>query len=166
MKLIFLILAIFISQFNQLRGIDTIEFEKIKINGHLILGQDVEFLIGVLGKSDSVEKSFDPIVDEFPLFNYYFNESSFLVVEGTVQGFTLKGRGFDLNEIKVGDDLSILKDKYPNSFKKKYSPTNYEGYLVVIVNITNDNVKTDSYIRFWCDIQTNKITMIEFWEEL
>lgn len=166
MKLIFLILTTISGCFNQNTQIDVIDLEGIKINGHLMLGRDEDFLIKALGESDSVSRSFDPIVDESPFYTYYFNKSSFDVVEGRVVGFSLRDRYFDLNGVKVGEDYTVLKNKYPNSFQKKYTPTDYQNHFIVMVNIANGGGRTDSYIRFWWDKKTNKISMIDFWEDL
>jgi hypothetical protein len=165
MKLIVLSLISISCIFLNSVQIDYISIDEVLIDGHQIMGENERYLREAFGEPDSVIIEFDWLVDEEPLFNYFYFSNKFKIKLDKVIGFELNDFQFNLNNYKVGDIANILKKEFDKSYIASYSPSGFEDLRILKVGVESDGVKTDSYIRFWVGY-THEIVRMDFWEEL
>ena len=117
-----------------------IDYNNVTINNIPVLHLDTVSLIQHFGEPLSVSPHFNEL-ENIHGYNYNYNEVQFTIENGWVMSFVVTGKQYSITpyNIKVGDNINVLKSYFPLSFKNMKSDA--DGYYMGI------NIKdTDRYL--------------------
>lgn len=126
MKKTFLITILTLLTFN-CKAQDIIESNKLTINGVNLVGQNKSILIASFGNPTEIKKDFSEM-DNTDMYIYKYNGINLTIIENKVSTFRITNSNykFTKHNIKVGDNISVLKSVFPISYSKK----NNKGLLL------------------------------------
>ncbi len=131
---------------------DSIKLEAISVSS-VKLRSNVSNLLSKLGKPDTIVRQKNDF-DDSEFFDYVYGKSNFYVSQGLISGFDIYDTNyiFDYKSIRIGDEESILKDLFPNSYSRKFTNGNENIIKVKIVGLSDDyilfKVKEDHIIGY------------------
>lgn len=123
-KIIFILLALI--SFS-IKSQDIIEHSKLTVNGVNILGQHKSILTSKFGKPSKITEDYSDIEDK-SMYIYKYSGFEIYVIDDVVESFEIIGNNyqFTFGSIKIGDDISKVKNKFPNSYKERK-----KDYLII-----------------------------------
>ncbi len=131
---------------------DSVKLEAISVS-NVKLRSNVSNLLSKLGKPDTIVRQKNDF-DDSEFFDYVYGKSNFSVSQGLISGFDIYDTNyvFDYKSIRIGDEESILKDLFPNSYSRKFTNGNENIIKVKIVGLSDDyilfKVKEDHIIGY------------------
>ncbi len=135
-----------------------IDYNNVTINNIPVLQLDTVSLIQHYGQPNSITPHFNEL-ENIHGYHYNYNEVKFTIENGWVQRFVVTGKQYSITpyNIKVGDNINVLKSYFPLSFKNMKSDAN--GYVIGI-NIKDE----DSFLYFQTDLNNviTKISVISY----
>jgi len=153
---VFILVLLFFSSYADGQNLDSIKQKDVFVSGYK-LGSMFEPT-----NIDSVQKHFDPIIDNDTLFYYYFGKSYLEVKDSKVIGFNIVDSHLNLKKFNIGDNVNEIKERFPNSFNQKYSIPE-DNVEIAQIQIVANNIRTDSYIRLY--LINNIVSRIYYWFE-
>lgn len=152
-KLLFLTTFLFIS-FSCKSQYDSIHSSSLKINGRTYLGKSESFLLSHFGKPSSKEIFFFEM-DNIKGYKYTYNKIAFYVSEGKINSFEITGDRYTFinSKIKIGSNISALKELFPDSYKNR----SYQNGITITLS------DIDKFIVFeWDYFKIEKISVYDF----
>jgi hypothetical protein len=114
---------------------DTINYNSMSISG-VKLGSNYGSILDKLGSPDSVEKEETPdarLSNHFDV--YHYGKDIFFVMDDTTSGFELNSTRFkidNLGDLRVGDSMTKIKKRFPNSYKLRDIDNSVEEWITTI----------------------------------
>jgi hypothetical protein len=101
---------------------DIIEINKLTVNGVNILGKDKSLLISNLGEPSEIIYS-DSEMDEEDMYEYRYLGLKIYVINNFVESFEITKNNYllTINNIRIGSNISSIKNIYPNNYKFRNS---------------------------------------------
>ena len=137
---------------------DTLDYHTMVISG-VKLGSNYGMILEKLGSPDSVEKEETP---DARLSNqlevYYYGKDLFFIMDDTTSGFELNSNHYkidNLSDLKVGDNVTKVKKRFPNSYKLRDIDNSVEDW---ITTISVQFGTSDSFLEI--TVQNDKITKL------
>jgi len=155
------LLSVLVSCKAQDSALDLIDTKDVQINSIELFKLSIEEEKTQLGKPDSVIQNYDPIVDESPFYEFYYENSIISFQNDKVVDFKILDDSYEVIGLRPGDKESKVKKLFSSSYEKKYTPTDAK-YQVVPISLSSDGQITDSYIHVL--IEDEKVINIEYWE--
>lgn len=161
--LIIILVCTFYNCTFQKADIDYVRADELKLSDQVGIGETERQLLNTTLDIDSVVSEFDSLINMRPHKLYYIGKSSITVEEGVIVDFEIIDDSLSLFDIMIGDDVGVLKDKFPNSYHNIYRPEDNGLFYFKLGTLYKDGVQSGHYYVLF-SIDEGKVTAIEFWE--
>ena len=129
---------------------DIVDNSNVTINGVKVLGEDKSILTSKFGEPSKIIKDYSE-ADEENMYVYHYSGFEVYVINDLVDSFEIVNNNykFTVSNIKIGDNISVIKNKFPKSYKERK-----KDYLII------DLKEADKFVSLEFNATSNNISKI------